>query len=258
MSLKRLATRVGAAVWGDNLFRGRSVGQELAGKVSQWELLALAVGHESLAAADAPLLDDLITCCVAPDPRIWPLKIVRLLSAFGHVTAGTIAGSYSTEGSPFGWRSCSCSASFLLTMEDARRRGDLKRALAAPRVDPYPGYGVPFRNEDERVTALRECVRRRGRPGDVYWRLAHEVEGHPNVPPLNIGGASGALLLDRGFSPEQILGLGPILAHPNYLANAMEGAAQAPAVLRRLPEGSIDDQTAPHRRSPRAMEADRG
>lgn len=257
MTVEHLITRVGAAAWGDNRFRGNSVNEDLAGRVSHWQLLALAVGHDSLPPEDAPLLDDLVVCCIAPDPRIWPLKIVRLLSAFGHPTAGTIAGTYSTEGSPFGWRSCASSAEFLVAVAEAHRSRDLSGALQDSHSGPYPGYGVPFREEDERVVALRKCVEQRDRPGDFYWKLAHKIEGEATAPPLNIGGASGALLLDRGFSPKQILGVGPILAHPNYLANAMEGAEQAPAVLRELPADAIDDQTAPKRRSPRAVEADR-
>lgn len=256
MKVEPLPTRVGAAAWGDNLFRGSSVSQDLAGRVSQWELLALAVGHSSLPPEDVPLLDDLVVCCIAPDPRIWPLKIVRLLSAFGHPIAGTIAGTYSTEGSPFGWRSCANAAEFLVAVAEARRTRDLQDALRASHDGPFPGYGVPFREEDERVVALRKCVTQRARPDDFYWKLAHEIEGEGTAAPINIGGASGALLLDRGFTPKQILGVGPILAHPNYLANAMEGAEQAPAVLRELPTNAIDDQTTPERRSPRAVEAD--
>lgn len=255
MSDTPLSTRVGAARFGDNLFRGHSVSHELAGKISQWELLALAVEHRTLDPDDTALLDDMVVCCIAADPRIWPLKIVRLLACYGHTTAGMLAGTYCTEGSPFGWRACGLAAEFLQQLAALAETQPLTSALALMRqgLPVVPGFGVPARSADERVVALRRCVEQRAPARREFWSLAHRVEAELGErTPLNVGGACGALLLDRGFSPAQIFALGPTLAAPNYLANAIEGAAQAPAVLQRLPTESLDDRTEAARLSPRA------
>lgn len=72
---------------------------------------------------------------------------------------------------------------------------------------------------------------------------------------MNIAAATAAVFLDVGFSPSQIGSLGPVLLLPNYLANAVEGAEQAPLILQRLPTEAIDDQTPSPRLSPRARAA---
>lgn len=256
MTIPPIPTRVGAARFGDNVFMGRSVKEHLAGRVSQWELLALAVGHDALDPDDAPLLDDMVVCCIAADPRIWPLKIVRLLAAFGHTTAATLAGTYCTEGSPFGWRACGLAAELLLQLDALAQTQPFESAVDLLRDGRpvVPGFGVPVRSADERVVALRTCVTKRARPATTYWDLAHRLEAYLGERvPLNIGGACGALLLDRGFTPPQIFALGPIFAAPNYLANAYEGAARADAVLQRLPSEALDDRTPAPRKSPRAL-----
>src|SRR5262249_2861665 len=95
---ERLVTRVGRALWGDNRFRGFSVGDELAGATDLWSLVALAVGHRPLGADECAILDDLAACGCAADPRIWPLKAVRLGSAYGRFTPGLVAGLLAIDG----------------------------------------------------------------------------------------------------------------------------------------------------------------
>lgn len=248
-----IKTRVARAQWGDNRFCGHSVVDELAGNASTWQVLALAVGHTTLPPKDIPVLEDMIVCCVAADPRIWPLKTTRLISAYGHATAGMIAGMYCTEDSPFGWRSCFIAAEFLQELSDLDRDEATADVTARLRANQrLPGYGVAFREQDERVTALGSCLERRAPLETRYWQLARSVTEIEGAPPMNIGSACAAVLLDRGFTPQQIHALGPYIAFPNYLANALEGAKQAPAHLRTLPEHTIDDRTPKPRKSPRA------
>lgn len=250
----RITTRVAVAQWGDNRFCGRSVNDDLAGTANVWQILALAVGHPHMPLEDTPILEDMVVCCVAADPRIWPLKTTRLLSAYGHATAGTIAGMYCTEDSPFGWRSCFIAARFLQELIELPPQA-LSEAIRTrlEQGERLPGYGVAFRKQDERVTALARCVEQRGLSQTPHWQLARQIAQVEGAPAMNIGSACAAVLLDRGFTPTQIHALGPYIAFPNYLANALEGAQQAPAALQRLPEHSIDDRCTPPRQSPRAL-----
>lgn len=251
-----ITTRVAAARWGDNLYRGFSVRDDLAGRVDTWTAISLAVGHRRMSAEEAGVLDDVAVCALAADPRIWPLKIVRLLSAYGHVTTGTIAGIYCTEAARIGWRAYFIAGEFLEAIAghpDAEaRRADLFGRLE--RKENLPGYGVAHRHRDERASALGTCLAAKGRTTGAYWKLASEVESllAPKGIHINMGAAGAAAMMDLGFSPSQMLALGPYLVYANYLANAVEGAEQAPQLLRRLPESAIEDRTPSPRLSPRA------
>ncbi len=254
-----LRTRVAQARWGDNRFWGYSVLAELAGTTTQWSAISLAVGHRRLTDREARLLDDVIVCSLAADPRIWPLKVVRLLSAYGNVAPGLVAGVLCTEGGFMGWRAYAPAATFLQTIARDAPSSDARIAMLdalRARGDYAPGFGVAFRRADERATALARCVRSREMDGGRFWTLLQEVDAllRPRGAPMNIAAASAAVFLDLGFTPAQLEALGPYLLFPNYLANALEGATQAPSLLRRLPADNLEDRTPPPRRSPRASE----
>lgn len=251
-----LPTRVGLAEHGENRFRGLAVGAEMAGRTSSWSTLALAVGHATLRQEVAELLDDMLACSLAADPRIWPLKVTRLISSFGRVAPAMAAGILSTGGGFMGWGTYAPAARFLERYA-AEQDGSTVLAETLEKYRHVPGFGVAFRAKDERAVAFRSCVASRGFDRGRYWRTlgrAEEELRSRNVQ-VNIAGVSAAILLDLEFSPEQIDALGPILLLPNYLANAVEGAAQAPAILRTLPADCIDDRTPVPRLSPRAQKA---
>ena len=254
---ERIPTAVAAARWDDNVFRGFSVRDDLAGRIDAWSAISLAVGHRRLTQEEAAVLDDIVVCALAADPRIWPLKIVRLLSSYGHATAGTVAGIYCTEAARIGWRAYFIAAEFLeelATCTDAAAR-EAELTARLQRKENLPGYGVAHRRRDERAAALRECLKHKGRTTGLYWRLAGEIETllAPKGIFINMGAAGAAAMLDLGFSPKQLLALGPYLVYANYLANAVEGADQASEVHRRLPSHTIKDESPSLRRSPRAL-----
>ena len=118
-----------------------------------------------------PCSDDIVVCALAADPRIWPLKIVRLLSAYGHVTTGTLAGMYCTEAAEIGWRAYFIAGRFLEAIaqfDDESREEELLNRLA--RKELLPGYGVAHRRHDERADGTQELPRKE-RP-DVWDLLA--------------------------------------------------------------------------------------
>lgn len=253
----KLPTRVAAARWGDNLYCGHSVRDDLAGKISAWSAVSLAVGHRLLEREEESLLDDFVVCALAADPRIWPLKVARLLSSYGNFPVALVASMYCTEGGPIGWHMNAEAGQLLADLVsldgEANRREHVRRVFVERKF--VPGFGVGHREEDERAVALKGCVTRRGFADRRHWKVMLQVDEELRAlnRPVNISGVSAAMMLDLGFSPTQLYAFGPSAAYPNYLANAVEGAAQAPEILRRLPASAIEDRTPASRKSPRAQ-----
>ncbi|HEX7663304.1 MAG TPA: hypothetical protein VF407_02275 [Polyangiaceae bacterium] len=256
-AIEPIVTHVAYAGWDDHDYFGKKLFGDLAGSTSYSALLGFALGGRTLTSDESAMLDDAAATLALADPRIWPLKLCRLGSAYGRVIPGIVVGNLCFDGNCVGPLPFSGAAAFMLEIE-ALDTDDAKVAAMSARIERdkrLPGFGVPFRDYDERVVALIECVKRRGRDqlphwkaAQTTWRLLKETKG---VPP-NIGSAVAAVLLDCGFRPEEIGPLGFALMQSVMLANAFEGAAQAPEVLRKLPDDCIDYVGKPARTSPRA------
>ncbi len=260
-----LPTGVGRAVWGDNLFRGHSVGERLAGRETFWSVLSLAVGGPLLSADDAAVLDDVTVCCLAADPRIWPLKAARVAASHGSEVTGVAVGLMAADGAHVGPKIIEKTADFLVALSAAAPPDSTPEALAQV-LEAWIaggrrlfGFGVPFRDRDERLDALRRCLNARGRTTGRYWRLieaAGAYLGEHRGLPTNMGAGCCAAMLDLGLVPDQISAIQWALFYPCFWANAVEGARQRAPALQRLPASSIRYVGAPPRRSPRAAEAE--
>ncbi|MBX7081875.1 MAG: hypothetical protein K1X88_21905 [Nannocystaceae bacterium] len=258
---ERLPTRVGHAGHGDNRFRGHSVLDTLTGTTPYWSLIAIAVGHRALSADECALLDALSAAGCAADPRIWPLKAVRLGACYGSTTAGLVAGLLATDG-VHGPRTSAACAQVLCEVASSLGDRDDDDALAAAlephfavRVRPIPGFGVAQRAVDERVAAFERYRAGCGLAPGRHWQLMRRIEAiaiRRRRTPVNISGAAAAILLDLGFTPAQIHLPALFVIVQNLVANAVEGAAQAPASLRVLPREHVRYVGPPPRRSPRA------
>lgn len=270
MSNEDLRTGVGHAEWGDNNFRGYSVARDLAGREGVTSLLALAIAGRRLAEDERLMLDDLATATHVADPRIWPLKLARVTSAYGGSHAGVAAAIVSADGARLGHQATGRAAELLVQLRAGflteNGKGaesgnaileDHCRRLLANQNRPV-GFGVPFRQRDERVDILTDRVAARGRSELPYWRLyaavGETVWRIKSVRP-NMTLASAAVFLDMGFTPAQIGPLMTAIGASAFWANAFEGAEQAPACLQTLPEGSVNYVGPAPRRSPRADRA---
>ncbi len=259
-----LTTRVGQAIWGDNLFRGHSVTHDLAGRETFWSVLSLAVGGPHLSAADARVLDDVTVCCLAADPRIWPLKAARVAASYGSELTGVAVGMLAADGAHVGPKIIEKTATFLIALAD-ELPVDASPTQVSELLDRWMderrrifGFGVPFRDSDERVDALRTCLKLRGRTEGRFWRLIESVGNHlgPNHGlPTNIGAGCCAAMLDLGLSPDQISAIQWMFFYPCFWANASEGARQRAPILQRLPESSVRYAGAAPRSSPRLLAA---
>jgi hypothetical protein len=256
-----LPTRVGHAEWGDNRAFGHSVAEELAGKERYVGLLSLAVAGRRLTASECAVLDDLAVVMTVADPRIWPLKLVRVVASHGGCLAAFAAGELCLDEAFVG---------HYTTGEAARMLFDTQHTLGDRCLDPGAvtehvrallaqgkrllGIGVPFRPVDERVVMLIERVRARGRADLPFWKLfllfQTALERVKKLRP-NIGLGAAALCLDLGFTPRECAILVASLGSTDFLANAVEGSLQAPAVLRELPNSAIVYRGCEPRTSPR-------
>ena len=265
-----LPTRVGHAEWGDNHFRGYSVLHDLAGREGITSLLALAIAGRRLEENERLMLDDVATVTIVADPRIWPLKLVRVMSSYGGCNAAVAAITISLEDAPIGHHAAGRAAEVLiqlrqgLSAEGAELRAkddgvfeDLCRRLVRDNDRPF-GFEVPFRDRDERVDMVSDRVAARGRSDLPYWRLFVKAADvfwrikrlRPNIPV-----AMGAICLDMGFAPAQIGPLMTAMGASPFWANAVEGAEQAPACLQMLPADCVRYVGPPARLSPRAAAA---
>jgi hypothetical protein len=243
-----ILTRVAHGEDGDNRFRGYSVAHELAGAETWLGVATLGITGRRLTELERGVLDDLGVALTVGDPRVWPLKLARLVSTYGSTLGGLAAGALSLDEARIGhWT----------TGEAARFLTDLRRTVSGPddvagvetacraslaSRGRLIGFGVPFRPIDERVVILTERLLARGRDQLEYWRLfttlADVVFRLKALRPNMTMGAAAACL-DLGFDDRQTATVVSFLGLSDFLANTAEGAAQMSPALQSLDLASI-------------------
>jgi len=259
----RLGTR--SAHWGydEHRYFGNAVFEELRGRESLAGLTALSILGRRLSPEACALLDEAAVCLTLADPRIWPLKLTRVIASYGRAMPAAAAGLLSQEDARIGpWTMLKAAQALVTLKSQLDALGDdaeqVQRALRAyVREQPFVwGFGTPFRKRDERLVAFRDSVERRGFDRLPYFRifdaLAREVSAERHAPP-NISAALAAVLLDQGLAEREIGPLTVALMQHMFFAHAVEGAEQAPALLQRLPREFVQYIGPKARQSPRAQ-----
>jgi hypothetical protein len=266
MSLPQLTQETRTAHWGwdEHRYFGHRVFEQLAGHESLTGLTGLSVLGRRLSPDECAVVDDVACTATLADPRIWPLKLTRLIAAYGSTLPAAAAGLLSEQDARIGPWTTAKSAEVLLAFDAAigSRVDDPEtvRALVLRYLEEHRfvwGFGTPFRGKDERLVAFRECMRQRGRQDLRFWRLMNEVSAvvreQRGVEP-NMGIAIAAAFLDLGMTPHQVGSLTSALMQHMFLAHAVEGSAQG-ASLRELPADYVEFDGCAPRSSPRAEEA---
>ena len=254
--VKTLTAHMG---WDEHRYFGRAVLEDLAGKESLTWLMALSILGRELPRECYAVLDDAAGALTLADPRIWPLKLTRLIAAYGSTIPAAAAGLLIEEQARIGPWACAKAAELLSTFEAriASQRGELgnvvKEYLAEHRF--VWGFGTPFRARDERLVAFRACIARRGRSEGRYWRtlelVANEIRDARRTEP-NIGVAIAAAFLDMGITPHEVGAMATALMQHMFFANAIEGAGESGHVLRLLPDECVSYVGREPRTSPRS------
>lgn len=260
-----IVTKVAREEYDDHRYRGYSLFHELLGSETIASLLGLAISGRRLGPDETKMLDDLAVAVCVADPHIWLLKPTRIVAALGNTLPALAVGAVCMEDATLGpWTSVAAARLFVeLSAIVERRRLDVAAVDAAldriasnqsnKRV--LPGFGVPLRETDERVVALRARVRSNGREHCPYWKLfertATLLENERGLRP-NIASAFAAVGLDLGFDPKQIGSLGASVALLGcFLPNAVEEAELQSATLRKIPRRFVRYRGQPPRVSPR-------
>jgi hypothetical protein len=188
------------------------------------------------------------------------MKLARVAASTGRAMPGFLCASVVLDSDVLGGRVAEDAAAALVALRATLDAHDDDAQIVAfvEQRKRLVGFGVPFRDVDERVVSVRRCMARRHRTNGPYWALAerfwrvvHETRGVP----VNIVGATAAICLDLGFQPREIAPMAAILLQPTLLANAVAGAVESPEALRCLPDEAVRYVGPPARQSPRSIAA---
>ena len=128
----------------------------------------------------------------------------------------------------------------------------LDELLAKGRI---AGFGVAFRGRDERVVAMKECLKRRQRDGGTYWRLIMLLDATMQDKKklhVNFSMATAAILLDLGYEPRQVTLIMSTFLDVCFYANVLEASEQRSDVMQRVPDSCVEYVGREPRLSPRA------
>lgn len=222
-------------------------------------LVALSVLGRRLNIDDRRILDGCAVVVTAADPRIWPLKVARLASSWGSAAAGVAAGYIYASRGRLGPVAVCAAARFLVDYHEHGRSAEaMVRQVGGAELSAV-GFGVLFRQSDERFAALEQLVQLENRADRTFWSRLQELREAAKaefglVPHVSIGLA--AVLLDLGASPEKAASLVAGLYLHTFLANAVESAEQQSEIMQCLPDEAIEYVGPAPRKSPRAIAAE--
>ena len=248
MTADAIPTRVAHAEWGDNRLQGHSVASDLAGAESWLGIVVLGVTGRRLAASERGMLDDLGVVMTVADPRIWPLKLGRLVASYGSTLAGLAAGTLAMDEALIGNWVFGQMATLLRSLRRSVSASDDMQSVEAVCQEQFGasrrilGFGVSSRPVDERVEMLKLRVAARGRAGLEYWTLFENVsEAVFRMKGLkpNIASAAAAVCLDLGFDERETAVICSFIGLSDFLPNAAEGAVQMSPALQSLDLASI-------------------
>lgn len=254
--MQPIDTRVGLIVDGDNRYLGRSAFAEwvhlLRDPGDAW---LVALGLPEPTAQGREVLRLLVLGLTSPDARVWPLKLTRLLASHGDPLAGYFGAQLVSAGKLMGPGTGRLTAEGLVWIaaqvgeqasDEAVAQATARWRARVPRVG---GFGVPFRDVDERRAATLRLVGdgpiARGR----YWRLHEQVVAAMRPQRPNCVITFAAMLLDIGVAAEHVgVAMTMTMSHV-FLAHALESAAQDGARLHALPAERVEYRGAPPRGS---------
>ena len=245
--MKPIETRVGVILEHDNRFFGRSAFDDWMNEVqAPSDLVATALGV-TVDDTTRELWRVVAVSLTSPDARVWPLKLTRILASHGDAAAAFFAAQLVNTGKTMGPGTVAGAAALLSTwtaLDAAGRSAQLtawKTAAASDGKLRLPGFGVPFRAEDERLVGMRRVVDPTPAARRPHWRAMGElIAGVATVSSVkpNVAIGVAAVLLDCGVRPALCgLGLSMLMAHV-FLGHAVE-AIDTDAALQTLPTSFV-------------------
>lgn len=236
-----IITRVAHTGADELRFYGFKVFAELLGRATTGQMLMLGVSGLVLDAAQMAVIDDIVTAMSSADPRLWPFKVTRLASSHGNFAYGVGATLVAGEGGMYGSSRLAQTAAWL---QNAVRGIDVDE-ISDDEIEqlighPGAGFGVLYRARDERFEALLRLRSDRAGTHTRFCARAAQVARARKQTEAHVYLIVAALCLDIGLGLEAIAALGVIFLFHDALANAIEGARQAPPHLQRLPDTEVE------------------
>lgn len=250
--------------WTEHRYFGHAVFGELLGQENFTGLTVLSVLGRRLPAESLGVVDDMAIALTLADPRIWPLKMTRLLAAYGGAVAASGGALSCQEGARIGpWtgqQAATALHEFHAQLGPHQNDAARVRAAVLENIGSRSfvwGFGTPFRDRDERLVAFERRIVERGRHTLPYWRtfqaISRVITEERGVQP-NMGMGFAAACLDLGLEVSEIGPLATALMQHMFLANAVEQARSPSTALRLLPEARVTYVGRPPRKSPKAEE----
>jgi hypothetical protein len=262
----QLTERTRSAYWAfdEPRYFGYRVFSELAGRETWTSLMALSTFGRRLSPELCGVLDDAVGVLTLADPRIWPLKLTRVVGTYGSFLPALCAGTLMENEARIGPWACVDAAKVLQVLH-TELDGSCDPVRAREVVAAYRkkyrfvwGFGTPYRGRDERVLAFKGCLERRGRTELPYYKTMMAVAGamkEATDAEPNIGGVLAAVLLDMGLAPLDVGATVVALAQHMFFAQAIESAREPNLTLRELPSEYVTYCGQEPRMSPRARAA---
>lgn len=210
-----IQSKKGGWVVGKGIFNhGYSMMDDLVGKVSYMQVMALNATGRLPERPVADWLEAIHICLSWPDPRIWCNQIGALGGAMrASVVASTAAGVLAADAKSYGSKTVILGVRFIrAALLDFKRglsvdeiiRNECTKHRGKPNV---MGYARPLAKGDERVIAMERVQRELGLPIGEHLQLARQIEQSllkDFDESMNIGGYISAFLSDLGYSDEEI------------------------------------------------------
>lgn len=265
--LKPMFEQTRSAYWAfdEPRYFGHRAFSELTGSESWTSFMVLSIFGHKLPPESLGVIDDAVGALTLADPRIWPLKLTRVLGSYGNFLPALSGGLLMLNGARIGPWACVDASKTLVTLhkELAGREQDPQcvRDVVATYRKRYRfvwGFGTPYRGKDERVLAFRQCMKKRGRDQLPYFRtmsaVAVAMKEATGAEP-NIGGVMTAALLDLGLEPAGVCAMVTALVQHMFFAHAIESANAPNLELRELPPQRVTYKGREERVSPRQRAA---
>ena len=260
--MTRPITRVGHIAYGRNRFCGADVFGKLAYEVAiPSDLIVRAFGGRRLDTADREVLRCVALAVTSTDARVWPLKLARILASHGNLYAGFHGAQLANATDRMGPNAGTGAALALAAISDAvgaaHDDASVIEAAAHRLVEAQAvigGFGVPFRDEDERLVELAKLLEchpiTRRRAWRMYRGLAAAVYARSKVR-ANVVAALAAIAIDFEIAPHRVGLFITIAMSHTFAAHALEACDHDGELLRELAVEHVEYRGQPPRVSRR-------
>lgn len=216
--------------------------QELIGRLTYTEALALLVLGRRLSPAEVALLDAALVSGVDHGPRAPSIAAARMAATCGVGFNAAVATGINLLGDHHGG-----AVEGFMALVAGLREGDAAAAIADHRARrvPVPGFGHQLHDRDprrERMLELLDDARAAGTIAGDFLDVALAVEaaleaavGRP--VPLNVDGLSGIVYLELGFPPAVAKGLFSLARGAGIVAHALEELERGSRIKGPCPPG---------------------